>query len=144
MKMMRTFVAVMAVVTTFNALLAVSKAESVEGLDKFMGVLMHAIPVGELAPTFAPLGNMTRYEFKGKDGSGTRSVIRVIAYHQHGTVQWTIIHDDATGNSTAPAMQSTSMQRLSPRLDLLKLPLPKMRQSSKTPSQSLRAQPGSV
>jgi hypothetical protein len=38
MKMMRAFVAVMAVVTTFNALLAVSKAESVEGLDKFMGV----------------------------------------------------------------------------------------------------------
>ena len=97
MKMLRAFVAVMAVVTTFNALLAVSKAESVEGLDKFMGVLMQAIPVGELAPTFAPLGNMTRYEFKGQDGRGTRSVIKVITYHQHGTVQWTIIHDDATG-----------------------------------------------
>jgi hypothetical protein len=56
-----------------HALLALSKAESVEGLDKFMGVLMHAIPVGELAPTFAPLGNMTGYELKGQDGRGTRS-----------------------------------------------------------------------
>jgi hypothetical protein len=45
----------------------------VEGLDKFMGILMHAIPVGELAPTFAPLGNMTGYELKGQDGRGTRS-----------------------------------------------------------------------
>jgi hypothetical protein len=64
---LRAFAAVMVLVTTFNALLAVSKAESVEGLDKFMGVLMHAIPVGELAPTFAPLGNMTGHSgmFRG-------------------------------------------------------------------------------
>lgn len=97
MKVLRAFAAVMVLVTTFNALLAVSKAESVEGLDKFMGVLMHAIPVGELAPTFAPLGNMIGYELKGQDGRGTRSFIEVISYHQHGTVQWTIIRDDATG-----------------------------------------------
>ena len=95
--MLRAFVAVMVLVTTLNALLAVSKAESVEGLDNFMGVLRYAIDTGELASTFAPLGNMTRYEFKGQDGSGTRSVIKVVAYHQHGTVQWTITHDDATG-----------------------------------------------
>ena len=97
MKALRAFAAVMVLVTTFNALLAVSKAESVEGLDKFMGILMHAIPVGELAPTFAPLGNMTRYELKDQERRGTRNVIQVISYHQHGTVQWTIIRDDATG-----------------------------------------------
>jgi hypothetical protein len=97
MKVLRAFAAVMVLVTTFNALSAISRAESVEGLDKFMGVLMHALPVSELAPTFAPLGNMTRYELKDQERRGTRNIIQVISYHQHGTVQWTIIRDDATG-----------------------------------------------
>jgi hypothetical protein len=96
MKKMHAFVVITVVATTFNAVLPISKAESVEGLDNFISVLMYALPAAELAPSFAPLGKMTRYEFKGKDESGSRSVIRVVAYHQRGTVQWIIIHDDAT------------------------------------------------